>query len=84
MLIASVAYNIVQALKELALPVEIELSTLCFKLFHVAGRITKHARRLWLHLFSTNVSEVYTDRLYLESRILNQQVIKKSNFKIFQ
>ena len=55
MLLASVAYNFIQAMKQLILRGNVTVATLCFKLFHLAGRVTQYARKLWLHLSSTNV-----------------------------
>lgn len=68
MLLASAAYNLVQAMKQLVLPAELEnatSTTLRFKLFHLAGRVTQHARKLWLHLSSTNVfNDLYWQTLF--------------------
>lgn len=58
MLLASVAYNLDQSMKQLFLSAEfgnVIVATLLFKLFHSAGRITQHTCKLWLHLSSTNV-----------------------------
>lgn len=56
MLFTGVAYNIVspQAVKELVLPVRLKhdtIATLCFKLFHVAGQVTRHALRIMVTSF---------------------------------
>jgi len=78
MLLASVAYNLVQAMKQLVLPAELEnttIATLRFKLFHLAGRVTQHARKLWLHLSSTNVF----DNLYWQTLFKIQEFQLSSN-----
>lgn len=68
MLLAGVAYNLVQAMKKLVFPAELgnaTSATLRFKLFHLAGRVTQHARKLWLHLSSTNVfDDLYWQTLF--------------------
>ena len=74
MLLASVAYNLVQAMKQLVLPAELRnatVTTLRFKLFRLAGRVTHHARKLWLHLSSTNVF----DSLYWQT-LFNIQALQ--------
>ncbi|GEN48337.1 IS1380 family transposase [Ligilactobacillus pobuzihii] len=78
MLLASVAYNLIQAMKKLVLPAELSnatITTLRFKLFHLAGRVTQHARKLWLHLSSTNVF----DSLYWQTLFRIQEFQLSSN-----
>ncbi|WP_338043354.1 transposase, partial [Lacticaseibacillus manihotivorans] len=53
-LITGIAYNLVQLFKQLFVSEDRRstISSLRFSLFHIAGRITWHARRVVIHLAS--------------------------------
>lgn len=53
-LISGVAYNLIQLFKVLLIPEDprITIDTLRFRLFHIAGRVTRHAGKVILHLAS--------------------------------
>lgn len=60
MMLSCVAYNLIHLMKELAFPEEEKrttISTIRFKLFHIAGRVTKHARKIRVRLSSVHVYE---------------------------
>lgn len=76
MLAAGIAYQVIQALKNLALPSRLtraRMATLRFKLSHIGAKITKHAHQLQVHLSSTNVF----DELYWQvlKRIQNLRLL---------
>jgi len=53
-----IAYNIIHLMKQLAFPQEQKttvIDTIRFQLFHIAGRVTAHARKVQIHLSSSNV-----------------------------
>ncbi|GMG62152.1 hypothetical protein TEHAB4_18990 [Tetragenococcus halophilus] len=53
-----IAYNIIYLMKQLAFPQEKKttmIDTIRFQLFHIAGKVTEHARQVQIHLSSTNV-----------------------------
>ncbi|WP_405076530.1 transposase [Ligilactobacillus acidipiscis] len=78
MLLADVAYNLVQAMKKLFFPAELgnaTIATLRFKFFHLAGNVTQYARKLWLHLSSTNDF----DDLYWQTLFRIQEIQVTSN-----
>ncbi|GMG71045.1 hypothetical protein TEHOK1_17340 [Tetragenococcus halophilus] len=52
------AYNIIHLMKHLTFPSTEKatvIDTIRFKLFHIAGRMTAHARQIQIHLSNTNV-----------------------------
>lgn len=53
-----IAYNIIHLMKQLTFPQAKKatvIDTIRFQLFHIAGRVTEHARKIQIHLSSTNV-----------------------------
>ncbi|MCF1586482.1 transposase, partial [Tetragenococcus koreensis] len=53
-----IAYNIIHLMKQMTFPQEKKatvIDTIRFQLFHIAGRVTEHARKIQVHLSSTNV-----------------------------
>ena len=53
-----IAYNIMHLMKNLTFPEKEKktvIDTIRFRLFHIAGKITKHARQINIHLSSANV-----------------------------
>lgn len=53
-----IAYNIIHLMKQLTFPQEKKttvIDTIRFQLFHIAGKVTEHARQVQIHLSSTNV-----------------------------
>ncbi|SFV41388.1 IS1380 family transposase [Ligilactobacillus acidipiscis] len=76
MLVAGVAYNILQAMKNLVLPTKLkhaQVGTIRFKLLHVAAKVTHHARQVWVHLSQTNVF----------AKLFWQTLFKIQNLKIY-
>lgn len=60
MMMACVAYNLVHLMKEVAFPEKEKratISTIRFKLFHLAGRVVRHARKIRVRLASAHVYE---------------------------
>ena len=58
MMMSCIAYNLVHLMKEATFPKEMKrstISTIRFKLFHIAGRLTSHARQLRVRLASSHV-----------------------------
>lgn len=58
MMISCMAYNLVHLMKEATFPKEVKrstISTIRFQLFHIAGRLTRHARQLRVHLATSHV-----------------------------
>lgn len=58
MMISCLAYNLIHTMKQLTFTKEQQKNTIAtvrFKLFHLAGRVTKHARKTRIQLASTNV-----------------------------
>ncbi|WP_225358071.1 IS1380 family transposase [Lacticaseibacillus rhamnosus] len=64
-LITGIAYNLVQLFKQLFVSEDRRstISSLRFSLFHIAGRITWHARRVVIHLASNYVYKNWFSRL---------------------
>lgn len=63
MMLSGIAYNIVQMMKHFTFPKKDQkatVSTIRFKLFHIAAKVTTHARKICVQLSSTNVF----DRLF--------------------
>ncbi len=57
-----IAYNIVHLMKQLTFPQEKKttvIDTIRFQLFHIAGKVTEHARQIQIHLSSTNVYNAF-------------------------
>ncbi|GMA66359.1 hypothetical protein GCM10025859_68020 [Alicyclobacillus fastidiosus] len=53
-----IAYNIIHLMKQLTFPQEQKttvIDTIRFQLFHIAGKVTEHARQIQIRLSSTNV-----------------------------
>lgn len=76
MLVAGIAYNLMQAMKNLVLPTELkhsQVGTIRFKLLHLAAKVTHHAHQTWVHLSRTNVF----DKLFW------QTLFKIQNLKIY-
>jgi len=60
MMLSCVAYSIVQVMKRLVFPPKSKgklISTIRFQLFHIAGKVTLHARKTCIQLSSTYVYE---------------------------
>ncbi|MEK0153385.1 transposase, partial [Tetragenococcus halophilus] len=52
------AYNIIHLMKQMTFPQAKKatvIDTIRFQLFHIAGRVTEHARKIQVHLSSTHV-----------------------------
>lgn len=66
MAISCVAYNVVQLMKLFVLPKaerNTTISVIRFKLLHIAGKVTQHARKVIIHLSNANVY----DRLFWQT-----------------
>lgn len=62
MLLSSVAYNLMQCMKQLVFPEtqkKLSICTIRFRLFHIAARVVSHARRTFIQLSSMNVFDVF-------------------------
>ncbi|OJG28560.1 transposase [Enterococcus caccae] len=63
MMVSGIAYNLIQMMKAFTFPKSertATISTIRFKLFRVASKVTNHTRKVTVHLSSTNVF----DRLF--------------------
>lgn len=56
-LISGVAYNLMQLFKQVLMPTDnrITINTLRFKLFHIAGKVVRHAHQIQIRLASNHV-----------------------------
>ncbi len=58
MMFSCIAYNIIHLMKHVVFPKtekRATISTIRFKLFHIASKVTRHARKIQVQLASTNV-----------------------------
>lgn len=73
MMISCLAYNIIHTMKQLTFPKEEQnntIATIRFKLFHIAGKVSKHARRIKIQLATTHVFDALFWKILLTIQCL--------------